>query len=146
MAESHIEIKWKRKEERWPKAKKRKKKNKAKGLRKEKKIAQSAWVCQRRKSEKKNERSTKCLRKKVRCSMLCGNWIYCIASICGSYLFILLVIDYYPSFIIHISLPCNPQSPLDLIVPCILMGGELRAITSLWWWLSALSQRVITSP
>ena len=89
----------------------------AKGIRVKRKMreAQSAWE------------------KKVRCSMLCGNWIYCIASICGSYLFILLVIDYYPSFIIHISLPCNPQSPLDLIVPCILMGGELRTITSLWW-------------
>ena len=113
--------------------KKKKKNNKAEGLKEKKMKAQSAWVCQRHKSEKKNERSTKCLKKKVRCSMLCGKWIYCIASICGSYLFILLVIDYYPSFIIHISLPCNPQSPLDLIVPCILMGGELRTITSLWW-------------
>ena len=31
-----------------------------------------------------------------------------------------------------ISLPSKPQSPLVLIVPCIIMGGELRATTSLW--------------
>ena len=130
-----------------PRKAKKIKKSKAEGLKRRKKMkAQSAWVCQRHKSEKKKMREAQSAwKKKERCSMLCGNWIYCIASICGSYLFILLVIDYYPSFIIHISLPCNPQSPLDLIVPCILMGGELRTITSLWWggmhWAKEWSQR-----
>ena len=62
----------------WPKAKKskekkRKKRKEAKGLSKKKrereKRVQSAQVCQRHKSEKKNERSTKCLKKRVICSM-----------------------------------------------------------------------------
>ena len=55
----------KRRKERWPKVKKKQRKEKeAEGLRKKNEIkAQSANVCQRHKSEKKNERSTKCLEK-----------------------------------------------------------------------------------
>ena len=48
-----------------PRKAKKRKKSKAEGLKRRKKMkAQSAWVCQRHKSEKKNEESTKCLEKK----------------------------------------------------------------------------------
>ena len=118
----------------WPKAKKKQRKEKeAEGLRKKNEIkAQSANVCQRHKSEKKNDEKHKVLEKRVICSML--DWIDFI--VLHAYVVITcschwsLTTFHHSSFII--SLPFNPLSPLDSVVPCIIMGGEFRATTSLW--------------
>ena len=102
-----------------------KKRKEAKGLSKKKqrerqKRVQSAQVCQRHK------------KKKVRCSMFVGLGfivLHAYVVITCSYHWSLTTIHHSPFMI---SLPSKPQSPLDLIVPCIIMGGELRATTSLW--------------
>ena len=71
-------------------------------------------------------------KKKGICSML--DWIDFI--VLHAYVVIIcschwsLTTFHHSSFII--SLPFNPLSPLDSVVPCIIMGGEFRATTSLW--------------
>ena len=84
--------------------------------------------------ERERERSKKCLRKKKKRDVACFRGIVFIVL----HAYVVITCSYYWSLTTFhhlafiISLPFNPQSPLDSIVPCIIMGGELRAITSLW--------------
>ena len=102
MAESHIEELGKKDGQR-PRKKKQKKwreEKEAEGLEKNYVKAQSAYIWYAKGMRWENKRKAQSAFEK-KMYHVCWTWIHCIACICGDYLFILLVIDYFPSFTIH---------------------------------------------